>query len=350
MTRKRSLHFCFFLVVLCSSAFAFLPSLYARMARMQDQQAQESEPRIFLKKYTAVPSEGHLIKDVPFYKQKQRNYCGPAVLSMVLNYWQQNETFTQDEIASDIFDASGEITNNSKIVFYPREKGFYVYSFNGDMGTLKTFIDADIPVIILQKVVGKIVNKGHYRIVLGYDDARNLMIVHDPWFGEALSISYNVFSELWAFGKEINKDNWALVILPKEKQNIIDGLGLRESAVTYHNIATALYGRKDISEAIEEWGKAIEISPEEITFYYCIAYAYIQQGNYDEAIRYGKRAVDLDSGNNFALDTLGWAYYKKGMLNEALSELEKAARLNPDVDFIENHYNIIKEEINKFSD
>jgi tetratricopeptide (TPR) repeat protein len=317
------------------------------MKKTVDSQAEQTEQRAFFKKYSGSPVKGHLIEDVPFYKQNQRNYCGPAVLSMVLNYWDKDKVFTQEEISSNIFDASVEITNNSEMVFYPYDKNFRVLSFNGDIEQLKSLVRENIPVIILQRVVDKIVNKGHYRVVVGYDDAKNVMILNDPWFGDKLSMSYKLFSELWAFGKELNKKNWALVILPKEKEYVLDKLAIKESAVTYHNVATALYSRKRIPEAIREWQKAIEISPQEITFYYCISYAYIQQENYDEAIRYGKLAVELDDNNSFAYDTLGWAYYNKGMLQEALKELEKAIQISPDVEFIKNHYSIVAEEINK---
>ncbi len=263
---------------------------------------------------------------------------------MVLNYWNTGKVFTKEEIASSVFDPYVEITNNSEMVFYPKNNNFLVYSFNGDLEKLKAFIRQDIPVIILQQVVDKIVKKGHYRVVIGYDDSKEMVIINDPWLGEKLAISYDVFSKLWTFGEGINKKNWALVILPKGKIDIYNKLG--ESALTHHNIATALYERKNIQEAIKEWEKAIEISLEEVTFYYCISYAYIQEDTYDEAIRYGQLAVDLDSNNSFCYDTLGWAYYNKGMLQEALKELEKAIQLSPDVEFIKNHYNIVKEEIN----
>jgi len=333
---------CSFLVLLC----LFMPfsSSYAKMKSAVDSQAEQTEQRALFKKYSGIPVKGHLIEDVPFYKQKKRNYCGPAVLSMVLNYWDKTGSFAQEKIASDIFDLTVEITNNSEMVFYPYNQNFHVLSFNGNMEDLKSLVRKNIPIIILQKVVDKIINKGHYRVVVGYDDAKNVMILNDPWFGNKLSMSCKRFSELWDFGEEINKKNWALIILPKEK-DIINKIEIKESAVTYHNIATALYSREKLPEAIQEWHKALSLSPKEITFYYCISYAYIQQGGYDAAIRYGESAVELSGDNAFAHDTLGWAYYKKGMLNDALLELEKAIQLNPDTDFIKNHYSIVKEKV-----
>src|SRR5512135_1045543 len=45
-------------------------------------------PSLLFHKYgKASPMHGHVIPDVPFEKWLARNYCGPACLSMVLNYW-----------------------------------------------------------------------------------------------------------------------------------------------------------------------------------------------------------------------------------------------------------------------
>lgn len=323
--------------------FIFSNSLYAKMIKKRDPKKEPSVQTVFLKKYKGVPIEGHLIEKVPFYKQKSRNYCGPAALSMVLNYWDTGKIFTQEEIAQSAFNSKVEITNNSEMVFYPWDNNFLVYSFNGDLGKLKSLVREDIPVIILQQVVDKIVKKGHYRVIIGYDESKKMMIINDPWLGDRLAINYNVFSKLWDFGEKINKKNWALIILPKYKRDVFRKLG--KSAITHHNIATALYNRNKIQEAIKKWQKAIKIAPEEVTFYYCISYAYIQGENYKEAIRYGKLAVGLDSSNSFCYDTLGWAYYNKGMLVEALKYLERAVQLSPNVEFIKNHYDIVTGEI-----
>ena len=122
------LRFCFFWVLLYLF-ISFNPS-YAKMKSAIDPQAEQTEQRALFKKYSSIPMEGHLIEDVPFYKQKKRNYCGPAVLSMILNYWDKTEPFTQEKIASDIFDLTVEITNNSEMVFYVsvqtiHARGFY---------------------------------------------------------------------------------------------------------------------------------------------------------------------------------------------------------------------------------
>jgi tetratricopeptide (TPR) repeat protein len=341
----KNLNFVSLCLIVCALVFLLPNSSYAAMKMVKEPQKTIPKRQVFLKKYNGVPAEGHLIEKVPFYKQKNRNYCGPVVLCMVLNYWATEKTFTQEEIASAIFKSDIEITSNSDMVFYPHINGFLVCSFNGNIEDLKRLIRENIPVIILQQVVDKIVKKGHYRVVIGYDDSKEVMIVHDPWLGEKLAISYDTFSKIWNWGEGPNKKNWTLIILPKDKIDIFKKF--EESALTHHNIATALYNRNRIQEAIKEWEKAIQIAPSETTFYYCIAYAYIKEEIYDKAIHYAQLSVELDNSNSFCYDTLGWAYYKKGMFEEALKCLEKAMQMSPDVEFIRNHHDIVEKEFNK---
>ncbi len=41
-------------------------------------------------KYSKIkPEKGYLIQTVPYEKWLKRNYCGPACLAMVLNYWDE---------------------------------------------------------------------------------------------------------------------------------------------------------------------------------------------------------------------------------------------------------------------
>lgn len=324
--------------------FLLLNPSYASMRSAKDLRDDSGGQRAFVEKYKGYPDEGYLIRNVPFYKQKDKNYCGPDALLMVMNYWEGEGAFSQEKIASSIFDEEIEITNNSDMVFYPQSKGFLVSSFKGDFEKLKSIIKKNIPVIVLQQVVSKVVKKGHYRVVIGYDESKQVIILHDPWLGSNLSMSYKTFLDLWDFGRGINKYNWTLIVLPKNKKEVFYDI-IGENALTYHNMATALYNRNRVREAIKEWEKAIDLDPTEPTFYYCIAYAYIKKAMYDRAIHYAKKAVELDNYNSFCYDTLGWAYYKKGMLDEAWQNLNKAIKISPDTDFIKEHYDVVREEM-----
>ena len=99
------------------------------------------------------PDRGHLIQTVPFEKWLKRNYCGPACLAMVLNYWDETRSFSQRQIADEIYDSASQATYNSELVLYPRTKGFESYSFQGTLQILKDLVGKDIPVIVLTKTI-----------------------------------------------------------------------------------------------------------------------------------------------------------------------------------------------------
>src|SRR4030065_48368 len=101
-------------------------------------------------KYQKIkPEKGHLIQKVPFEKWLGRNYCGPACLAMVFNYWDETRSFSQRKISDEIYDSENEATYNSDLVLYPRTKGFESYSFQGNLQILKDVVGKDIPVIVL---------------------------------------------------------------------------------------------------------------------------------------------------------------------------------------------------------
>jgi hypothetical protein len=57
-------------------------------------------------KYQKIkPEKGYLIQTVPFEKWLERNYCGPACLAMVLNYWDKTRSFSHRKITDEIYDS-----------------------------------------------------------------------------------------------------------------------------------------------------------------------------------------------------------------------------------------------------
>ena len=152
----------------------------------------------------------YIISNVPYIRQKP-HWCGPAALAMVLNYWGLN--ISQDEIAAEIYRPDKKLTYISDMVKYPQSLGFYSKAFTGSIDILKSYIIADIPVIVLQKF-STIIPTGHYRVVIGFDDHEQLLYVLDPTVGE-YAIPYNEFVELWKPGSTFKVTNWSLIIYPK---------------------------------------------------------------------------------------------------------------------------------------
>jgi len=286
------------------------------------------------KYHKSKPEKGYLIKAVPYEKWLKRNYCGPACLTMVLNYWDEARSFSQQQITDEIYDSESQATYNSEMVLYPRSKGFASYSFQGDLQVLKDVVSKDIPVIVLTKPI-KQIPKGHYRVVIGYDDDKGQVIFHDPFFGSRYAMTYKNFMKVWELGKGRNESRWMLAVVPG--QGPFPFPALQNDPLTAINLATAYYRRSDFTRSKEQWEKARESLSEDPYPLYSLGMVSLREGKAKEAEAYALLALRLDAQSAYAHDVLGLAYAKQGKIDEALQSLEKALRLAPREKFIRMH-------------
>jgi len=281
-----------------------------------------------------MPEKGYLIQNVPFEKWLKRNYCGPACLAMVLNYWDETRSFSQRQITDDIYDSENQATYNSEMVLYPRSKGFESYSFQGDLRILKNVVGKGIPVIVLTKTV-KQIPKGHYRVVIGFDDEEGQVIFHDPFLGERKVMTSKTFMKVWELGKGRNQSRWMLAVVPG--QGPFPFPALQNDPLTAINLATAFYRRSDFMKSKEQWEKARQSLSEDPYPLYGLAMVSLREGKAREAEAYALQALRLDAKSAYAYDVLGLAYAKQGKIDLALQSLEQACRLAPREKFIRMH-------------
>ena len=283
----------------------------------------------------AKPEKGYLIQNVPGEKWLKRNYCGPACLAMVLNYWDGKGSFSQQKITDDIFDSENQATYNSEMVLYPRTRGFASYSCQGDLRILKEVVAKGFPVIVLTKPIIQI-PKGHYRVVIGFDDAEDQIIFHDPFFGSRYAMSSKNFLKVWELGKGRNQYRWMLAVVPG--QSPFPFPALQNDPLTAINLATAYYRRSDFARSKEQWEKAREVMKTDPVPLYSLGMVSLREGKAGEAEAYARQAVALDANSAYAHDVLGLAYAKQEKIEEALRSLEQAQRLAPGEKFIRQHY------------
>ena len=60
-------------------------------------------------------------------------------------------------------------------------------------------VGKDIPVIVLTKTI-KQIDKGHYRVVIGFDENEDQVIFHDPYFGGRSAMTSKDFMKVWELG------------------------------------------------------------------------------------------------------------------------------------------------------
>lgn len=153
------------------------------------------------------------IFNVPYVHQADTYWCGPASLTMSLNYWGAN--VTQEEVAAEIYNPATNITEISKMKAYPQKLEFRTEELVGSINHLKVWISRGCPLIVLQRF--SLQNTyGHYRVVVGYNDEEELVATFDPILGSNYNITYTEFADLWKPGSTFSTINWTLAIIPRD--------------------------------------------------------------------------------------------------------------------------------------
>jgi len=152
------------------------------------------------------------------------NNCGPATLSMILNFYRK--PVGQDILGAEMRPyqiANGD--NDDKSIFadefvtYAQKNGFEsLHRPNGTLETLKKFTANDIPVVV-RTWLNPAEDIGHFRIVRGYDETRGVVIQDDSYQGANLEYSYSDFNTMW------EPFNYGYILVyPKDKEDIVHAI------------------------------------------------------------------------------------------------------------------------------
>jgi tetratricopeptide (TPR) repeat protein len=171
-----------------------------------------------------------------YIDQRNRwNYCGPANLTMALNYWgwDGNRDVIAKAIKPGVQDPKLDFIQQGRsdvnvmpyelVDFVNDQTKFRALSrLGGDIDLAKRLLAAGFPLIAEKGYYekdysGKVAWLGHYQFITGYDDVRHELIVQDTWNdGPNFHIPYDTFmsGEAWlAF------DNIFIVVYPPERES-----------------------------------------------------------------------------------------------------------------------------------
>jgi len=258
------------------------------------------------------------LKGLKFFKQRKLEWCGPAIMQTVLNYYGIKES--QEEIARRIWNPEEKVVKLSEMVYYPREKGLKSYSFEGSAEIIRELLSQGIPVIVFQRASKK-VNKGHYRIVTGYKGDE--LIFYDPLLGKKVKSKAEEFTELWEFGGE---KHWGLIVV-RDDDSLDDNL--KDNEIYYRDMARALLRRKKFEQSRWFWEKALE-KARRASYLYGMAFTHLQEGNLKLAENFATEAINIEPDNPFCYDVMAEIEYKRGNYEKALDLIHKARKLSDD--------------------
>lgn len=162
------------------------------------------------------------------------NYCGPANLSMALNFvgWDGDRDDVARSVKPGVQDPKLDFIQQGRsdvnvmpyemVDFVNDETEFRALSrLGGDIDLAKRLLAAGFPLIAEKgyyekDYTGRIAWLGHYQYVTGYDDATGVLIVQDTWNdGPNFVISYDDFSSSEAW---LSFDNIFIVVYEPERE------------------------------------------------------------------------------------------------------------------------------------
>ncbi len=192
-------------------------------------------------------SPSHFIKGVPWHQQLDGLSCAAGSLETVFHYWgvdiDQREIMNVARTSSSgtsssevvrtgqfsmLSDAKGVYSHSSGPFggFSARRMGYAAFSHTSDecwFEDLKAIVADDIPVIVLMSYepTG---GEGHYRVVIGYDDAQQLIYLIEPWNQDTkhqtqwegvIAWSYSDFQRAWDYLEQgATQPYYGAVIMP----------------------------------------------------------------------------------------------------------------------------------------
>jgi hypothetical protein len=152
-----------------------------------------------------IDERGHYIEGVPFYHQDE-NQSGPAVLAGIVTFWEG--IVDVEGWATETYLAQLKGTLPEDIENYLRGTGFDTVSMAGTMKTLTAYVRQNIPVISLLEIGFGSYRIPHYVTVIGFDDVKRLLILHDG-ITQNKVITYDSFIRYWS-----RAGFWMMVAVP----------------------------------------------------------------------------------------------------------------------------------------
>ena len=262
---------------------------------------------------------------VPFVPQEE-DTCGAAALTMVLRYW--GAPASHDAIAGALVERELQGIRGSRLADFAREQGMVAVAFAGDMVILRDHLAKGRPLVLA-------IDAGHDQlhdvVVVGLDDDRGDVIVHDPARGAGRRMATGDLERKWA-----KSGRWTLLVLPRDANGARpEGSAVAEIADPSSPDAEGA-PRDDGSGTSDSSGPArrasLGVASLGMTYDSLVASA-LELGRgekYAEAGALLDRAIALEPGRPEARTERGGVHFLEGRYEEGAAELRRSLALRED--------------------
>ncbi len=299
----------------------------------------------------------------PRHEYQHWNNCAPATLSMALAFWgwEGDQTALAPLLKPNPRDKNVSPAEIEVGVLY-HTRFMAVARPAGDLDLLRDFIAAGLPVMVEKGFEPADVEgwMGHYLLIWGYDDAKQVFYTHDSYQGPERAVPYAQLEDEWrAF-------NFVFVVVypPERDAQVRALLGQRaDPTAAYHaaalraeretreltdrpqvfawfNLGESLVGLGDYANAAQAYDQAfaglaalpVAHRPWRWMWYHDGPYrAYYAQGRYEDVIRLATTTLKAMSEPVLeeAFYWRGRAYAALGDLDAARADFQRALRAHP---------------------
>lgn len=300
--------------------------------------------------YRKAP-EGYELPSAKWIPQTFNN-CGPAATAMTLQYFGFN--VSQEETKTHL-----RTNPDDKNVFIGEISAYLAQDygiqnkvlFNGNIDTLKTLVANGIYVVV-EDWLHPNEDIGHVLIIRGYDDAQNVLIADDSYFGVGIKYPYSTWDEgQW---KPYNREY--MPVYKSDQENLVKSIigenwnekTMFQNSVTLNlkdteknpndmyalfNLGSSYFELGDYEKAKEAFEKSQGIGwPHRMLWYSVLPVeTYNKLGEWQKAIDTANLGLWYND-NYVEMHYQKYLAYKgMGNSNEADSELQKALSLDPNV-------------------
>ena len=279
------------------------------------------------------------------------NNCGPATITMALSHFGRTETQAQ---AAPFLKPNSNDKNVSpnELVGYVESVGFKAdYRVAGDLTRLKTLLANDVPVVVeMWFTPHPNDGMGHYRLLVGYDDAAGRFYAYDSYDppGMNVPLPYQTFDNDWrVFNRTYvpvyppDKAPVVSAILGAERDDaqmlshaldtaVAEASARPNDAFAWFNVGSTLTALGRTAEAVPAFDRARSLNlPWRMLWYQFAPFeAYVAEGRYNDVL--SLTAANLQQANDLEESHFyrGRALEAMGQAAAARAEYQAALRLN----------------------
>lgn len=305
---------------------------------------------------TPIPARVELA--APPWEKQDINNCGPATLSMYLNFfgW-KGDQFTISDVIKPI--PQDRNVNIEELLYFTRNYAGWLRSefrVGGTVDLLKRLIAAGLPVVIEESFYFEEYYwpnddrwAGHYLLVTGYDDAAQTFTVQDSFYGANKRVSYTELDKNWQSFNRV----YFIVFYPEQEEMVKNLLGEdwdvrqnRQRALeaarreteqdpdngfAWFNLGSNLVYFESYAEAAQAYdrARAAGLPQRMLRYQFGPFFAYFNTGRDADLLALTEYALKITPNAEEALLWHGWAQYRMGNRQKALESFQKALQARP---------------------